>query len=72
MGVILVTLLVKNGNITQGMAIKVSIGMAAVLVLLSVGRIWLNRYQHSTIMSKQNFVLDRPAPKPKPKEEDEQ
>lgn len=72
LGIILVTLLVKNGNITQGMAIKVSIGMAVVLVLLSIGRIWLNRYQHSTIMSKQNFVLDRPTPKPKPKEEDQE
>ena len=72
LGVILVTLLVKNGNITQSMAIKINIGMVVVLVLLSAGRIWLNRNQHSTIMSKQNFVLERPAPKPKPKPEDEQ
>jgi len=64
--------LVKNDNITQGMAIKVSIGMAVVLVLSSLGRIWLNRYQHSSIMSKQNFVLDRPTPKPTPKEEDQE
>ena len=46
--------------------------MVVVLVLLSAARIWLNRNQHSTIMSKQNFVLERPAPKPKPKPEDEQ
>jgi len=72
LGIILVILLVKNDNITQGMAIKVSIGMAVVLVLSSLGRIWLNRYQHSSIMSKQNFVLDRPTPKPTPKEEDQE
>lgn len=65
LAVILVMLLVKNGNIPQEMAVKINIGLAVILTVVSAVRIWLNRYSHSSVMSKQNFVLDRPAPKPK-------
>lgn len=65
LAVILVMLLVKNGNIPQEMALKINIGLAVILTVVSAVRIWLNRYSHSSVMSKQNFVLDRPAPKPK-------
>ena len=65
LAVILVMLLVKNGNIPQEMAVKINIGLAVILTIVSAVRIWLNRYSHSSVMSKQNFVLDRPAPKPK-------
>lgn len=65
LAVILVMLLVKNGNIPQEMALKINIGLAVILTVVSAVRIWLNRYSHSSVMSKQNFVLDRPTPKPK-------
>lgn len=65
LAVILVMLLVKNGNIPQEMAVKINIGLAVTLTIVSAVRIWLNRYSHSSVMSKQNFVLDRPTPKPK-------
>tara|TARA_B100000925_G_scaffold291577_1_gene280192 strand:+ start:1317 stop:1946 length:630 start_codon:yes stop_codon:yes gene_type:complete len=65
LAVILVMLLVKNGNIPQEMAVKINIGLAVILSIVSAVRIWLNRYSHSSVMSKQNFVLDRPTPKPK-------
>ena len=52
-------LLVKNGNIPKEMALKINIGLAVILTVVSAVRIWLNRYSQSSVMSKQNFVLDR-------------
>lgn len=57
LAVILVTLLVKNGNISDNVSKKVHVGLLAVLAVICFIHLWRNRYRHTSIMNKQNFYL---------------
>ena len=59
LAITLVTLLVKNGNINNNISKKIHLVLAAILIITTIAHLYLNRYQHSSIMSKQNFVLPR-------------
>ena len=65
---IVVTLLVKNNNITMDQAMKIHVGGIIILVLLCIIHVWRNRGKHPVIFNKQNFDLPR-APKKEEKKE---
>lgn len=59
LAVILVTLLVKNGNISVDISKKVHVGLLATLAIICFIHLWRNRYRHTSVMNKQNFYLPR-------------
>tara|TARA_Y100000385_G_C12979863_1_gene587918 strand:+ start:245 stop:856 length:612 start_codon:yes stop_codon:yes gene_type:complete len=59
LAVILVTLLVKNGNISVNISKKIHVGLLAILAVICFIHLWRNRYQHTSVMNKQNFYLPR-------------
>lgn len=65
---IVVTLLVKNNNITMDQAMKIHVGGIIILVLLCIIHVWRNRGKHPVIFNKQNFDLPR-VPKKEEKKE---
>ena len=65
---IVVTLLVKNNNITMDQAMKIHVGGIIILVLLCIIHVWRNRGKHPVIFNKQNFDLPRARKKEEKKE----
>ena len=66
---IVITLLVKNNNITMDQAMKIHIGAIIILVLLCIIHFWRNRGKHPVIFNKQNFHLPRGEKEGEEKEE---
>ncbi len=55
---ILVTLLIKNNNISMSFGIKIHIGLLVVFSGIVVYNLYMHRYKHSSDFSRQNWQLE--------------
>lgn len=59
---VLVTLLIKNQNISMGMGIKIHFGLVAILAVIVIYNLYMHRYKHSSIFTRQNWQLELDKP----------
>jgi len=59
---VLVTLLIKNQNISMELGIKIHFGLVAILAVIVIYNLYMHRYKHSSIFTRQNWQLELDKP----------
>ena len=59
---VLVTLLIKNDNISMDVGVKIHFGLAGILAVIVIYNLFMNRYKNSSIFTKQNWQLELAKP----------